>query len=285
MKRLSGAPCTRVKMRVKVMRGEFSGGTVASLMNVVKEAAAEPALRKELVGQPTRIGRARPGVRQRCADLRQIGGIRCRLRRLGCAVRDGWHEHAHRPAHQRAVGTGLWRLDFTYDEAILMGRGLRGRFAATAMAAGVYGFLLAGAIRPARAALECFMLPKPGEGPSPEAQRKGFFDLRFVGTTADGRRIRTKVTGDRDPGYGSTGKMLGQAAACLALDVDKAATPGGFWTPATIFGDRLIQRLTAHSGLTFELVPDRKPGPRPVLRAGLLSGRCAVTGFLIRILK
>ena len=50
--------------------------------------------------------------------------------------------------------------------------------------------------------------------------------------------------------------MLGQAAACLALDVDKAATPGGFWTPATIFGDRLIQRLTADSGLTFELVPD-----------------------------
>ena len=42
------APCTRVKMRVKVMRGGFSGGTVASLMNVVKEAAADPALRKEL---------------------------------------------------------------------------------------------------------------------------------------------------------------------------------------------------------------------------------------------
>jgi short subunit dehydrogenase-like uncharacterized protein len=101
-----------------------------------------------------------------------------------------------------------------------------------------------------------FVLPKPGEGPSLEAQRTGFFDLRFLGTTADGRQMRTKVTGDRDPGYGSTGKMLGQAAACLALDVEKVATPGGFWTPATIFGDRLIRRLTAHSGLTFDLVPD-----------------------------
>jgi short subunit dehydrogenase-like uncharacterized protein len=50
--------------------------------------------------------------------------------------------------------------------------------------------------------------------------------------------------------------MLGQAAACLALDLDKAASPGGFWTPATIFGNRLTERLTAHSGLTFELVPD-----------------------------
>ena len=131
----------------------------------------------------------------------------------------------------------------------------KGRFAAAALSAGLAGFLLASAIRPSRAALERFVLPKPGEGPSPEAQRKGFFDLRFLGTTADGRQIRTKVTGDRDPGYGSTGKMLGQAAACLARDVDKAATPGGFWTPATIFGDRLIQRLTVHSGLAFDLIP------------------------------
>ena len=61
-----------------------------------------------------------------------------------------------------------------------------------------------------------------------------------------------KVTGDRDPGYGSTGKMMGEAAACLALDVgDK---PGGFWTPATIFGDRLIERLTQHAGLTFDVL-------------------------------
>jgi short subunit dehydrogenase-like uncharacterized protein len=132
---------------------------------------------------------------------------------------------------------------------MLKDRGLEGRFAATAVAAGLAGFMLAGAIPLARAALERFVLPKPSEGPSREAQRKGFFDLRFLGTRADGRRIRTKVTGDRDPGYGSPGKMLGQAAACLALDVDKAATPGGFWTPATIFGDRLIQRLTGHSGL------------------------------------
>jgi len=50
--------------------------------------------------------------------------------------------------------------------------------------------------------------------------------------------------------------MLGQAAACLALDVDEAATRGGFWTPATIFGDRLLQRLVDHSGLTFEVMPE-----------------------------
>jgi short subunit dehydrogenase-like uncharacterized protein len=116
--------------------------------------------------------------------------------------------------------------------------------------------MLAGAIGPLRAALERFVLPKPGQGPSPEAQRTGFFDLRFVGAMADGRRIRTKVRADRDPGYGSAARMLGQAAACLALDIDKAATPGGFWTPATIFGDRLLERLSERSGLTFEVVEE-----------------------------
>jgi short subunit dehydrogenase-like uncharacterized protein len=247
-----GAPCTRVKMRVKVMRGELSGGTVASLMNVVKEAAADPALRKELAdpyslcpaGSVRKV--RQPEVRSAQFDVDfgawvapfVMSGINTRIVQRTSAL------------SEQAYGA-----DFTYDEAVLMGRGLKGRFAATAMAAGLSGFMLAAAIPPARAALERFVLPKPGEGPSPEAQRTGFFDLRFLGTTADARQIRTKVTGDRDPGYGSTGKMLGQAAACLTLDLDKAAASGGFWTPATIFGDRLIQRLTAHSGLTFDPVP------------------------------
>jgi len=252
MKRL-GVPCTRVKMRVKVMRGEFSGGTVASLMNVVKEAAADPVLRKELADPyslcpPETAPKVRqPNVRSAEFDV-DFGAWVAPFVMSGINTRI-----VHRT---NALSKQAYGADFTYDEAMLMGRGLKGRFAATAMTAGLSSFMLAAAIRPARAVLERFVLPKPGEGPSPEAQRKGFFDLRFLGTTADGRQIRTKVTGDRDPGYGSTGKMLGQAAACLALDVDKAATPGGFWTPATIFGDRLIQRLTAHSGLTFELIPD-----------------------------
>ena len=223
MKRL-GTPCTRVKMRVKVMRGEFSGGTVASLMNVIKEAAADPALRKELAdpyslcpaGSAPKV--RQPNVRSAEFDI-DFGAW------VAPFVMSGINT---RIVHRTNALTELaYGADFTYDEAMLMGRGLKGRFAATAMAAGLAGFMLAGAIPPARTVLERFVLPKPGEGPSPEAQRKGFFDLRFLGTTADGRQIRTKVTGDRDPGYGSTGKMLGQAAACLALDIDKAAMPGG----------------------------------------------------------
>jgi short subunit dehydrogenase-like uncharacterized protein len=113
--------------------------------------------------------------------------------------------------------------------------------------------MFASAIGPTRALLERYVLPTPGEGPSPEAQRRGFFDLRFFGRTDEGREIRAKVTGDRDPGYGSTAKMLGEAAVCLALEVQKSELSGGFWTPSTAFGDRLLTRLVSRAGLTFEI--------------------------------
>lgn len=88
----------------------------------------------------------------------------------------------------------------------------------------------------------------------PRAQEKGSFDLRVFGIAKDGSVLRAKVTGDRDPGYGSTAKMLGEATAWLALDVPKTALSGGFWTPATALGDRLLARLTAHASLTFEML-------------------------------
>ena len=110
------------------------------------------------------------------------------------------------------------------------------------------------AIAPLRWIATGFLLPKPGEGPSPQQQIDGFYDLRFLGTTAGGDQIRVKVTGDRDPGYGSTAKMLAQAAISLRRDVDKGEVGGGFWTPATVFGDRLFERLQSHAGMTFELL-------------------------------
>jgi short subunit dehydrogenase-like uncharacterized protein len=250
------APCTRVKMRVKVMRGRFSGGTVASLMNVVKEAAADPALRKELADPYSLcpLGAA-PTVRQpEITSVEFDADFGAWIAPFVMSAINTRIVHRTNALSEQAYGA-----DFLYDEAMLMGRGLKGQLAGAATAAGLAGFMLAGAVAPLRGALERFVLPKPGEGPSPGEQRQGFFDLRFVGTARDGRQIRTKVTGDRDPGYGSTGKMLGQAAACLALDVPKAAPTGGFWTPATMFGDRLIQRLEDHSGLTFELVSGVNP--------------------------
>jgi short subunit dehydrogenase-like uncharacterized protein len=150
-----------------------------------------------------------------------------------------------------------WGDDFLYGEAMMMGAGPAGAAKAAALTGGLGGFMGIAALGPARKLLGR-VLPKPGDGPSPEAQAAGFFDIRFFGTTADGRTITTKVTGDRDPGYGSTAKMLGECAVTLLATsrdqtTGQAGVPGGFWTPATALGNRLIDALRAHAGLTFEV--------------------------------
>jgi len=248
-----GEPCTTVKMRVKAMRGAASGGTVASMVNIVREAAKDPAMRKEL-SNPYSLVMPAPAT-----TVRQTN--------VSAATFDKDFKAWAAPFVMAAVNTrvvhrsnaisGLaYGAKFRYDEAMLMGKGFSGRMRATSFAAGLGGFLVATAIAPTRWLLEKTILPAPGDGPSPAAQEKGFFDFRFVGRTEDGRELRVKVTGDRDPGYGSTGKMLGEAAACLAHDVSKADVAGGFWTPSVAMGAKLVDRLTKHAGLTFTLLED-----------------------------
>jgi len=246
-----GRPCSRIKMRVKALRGGASGGTYASALNAVKEAAADPKLRKELAN-PYALCPAgqHPAVRQPSVRFAEydadfaswvapfvMGAINTRI--------------VHR---SNALSTRAYGEDFRYDEAVLTGRGLAGRLRAAGIAAGLAGFMVAGAIGPLRTMLARFALPAPGSGPSVEAQNNGFYDLRFLGLTDDGHRLMVKVTGDRDPGYGSTSKILGQAAVSLATDLANADVPGGFWTPATMFGDRLFARLEKHSGVKFEVL-------------------------------
>ncbi len=246
-----GKPCTSVKMRVKAMRGGASGGTVASLMNVVREAVADPALRKMLANPysicpPSYASKVRqPSVRGAVYD-HDFGAWSAPFVMAAINTRIVFRSNA--------LLAQAYGKEFTYEEAMLTGAGLPGRLAALGLTAGLGGFTVAAAIPPSRWFLEKFVVPAPGAGPSPQAQEKGFYDLRFLGKTDDGQSLRVKVTGDRDPGYGSTAKMLGQAAACLALDIAKTRKAGGFWTPASIFGDKLIKRLQSDAGLKFELI-------------------------------
>jgi len=246
-----GAACTRVKMRVKALRGGLSGGTAASLVNVIREAGTDPALRREL-GDPYSL--CPPGVshttRQPSVSFARYDDD------FGAWVAPFMMSAVNtRVVHRsNALSDDAYGPEFRYDEAVLAGKGLRGGASASALSVGLGGFVAAAALPPSRWLLERFVLPSPGEGPSPEAQRAGFFDLRFFGRTADGRTLRVKVTGDRDPGYGATAKMLGEAGACMALDVGRDGIAGGFWTPATLFGQRLIDRLEASAGLRFEVL-------------------------------
>jgi short subunit dehydrogenase-like uncharacterized protein len=90
--------------------------------------------------------------------------------------------------------------------------------------------------------------PKPGEGPSREERESGFYDILFVAEYDDGRTARLSVKGDRDPGYGSTSKMIAESALCLAEDV---RGEGGIWTAGAIMADALVKRLEAKAGISF----------------------------------
>jgi short subunit dehydrogenase-like uncharacterized protein len=245
-----GEACSAVSMRVKAMRGGASGGTIASMMNIAKEAAADPALRKQLANPYLLCPQTgAPNVRQSAAGAAtydaDFGAWAAPFIMAGINTRI-----VHR---SNALSGYSYGRDFRYDEAMLTGKGLAGRAKALAITAGLGGFLAASALGPTRWALER-VLPAPGEGPSPEAQASGFYDLRFIGTASGGRTLRAKVVGAGDPGYGSTSKILGQAGECLAFDVARTEKSGGFWTPATMFGSRLIERLRAHAGLRFEII-------------------------------
>jgi short subunit dehydrogenase-like uncharacterized protein len=115
--------------------------------------------------------------------------------------------------------------------------------------------MFAESVNVVRAALHRWVLPKPGEGPSEQERTAGSFRLILLGIGGPQGQLQTRVIvrGDRDPGYGGTSRMIGESAACLAADSDHLPVAGGFWTPASCLGDRLVERLAARGGIHFDV--------------------------------
>jgi short subunit dehydrogenase-like uncharacterized protein len=253
-----GQSCTQVHTRVKSMKGAASGGTVASMLNVIKQATSNPKLRK-LLANPYAL----------CP---QDHGFKAYQSNLSHAKFDEQSKSWMAPFIMASINTRIvhrtnallsnqYGNHFLYDEAMLTGKGIKGSLMGWGLTAGLSGFMVGAVIPPTRWLLENTVLPKPGEGPSPSEQEKGFFDFRIYGHVdasssakpeSSGKTMLVKVTGDRDPGYGSTAKMLTEAALCLSQDISHDDVKGGFWTPASAMGNKLIDRLQANAGLTFE---------------------------------
>ena len=232
-------------MRVKAVKGGASGGTVASMMNIMEEVAARPALRAD-AGQPVRPrpraamreGPTQPNVTAAPSTTTVSGEWVAPFVMAGDNTRVVHRTHA-------LLGQP-WGDDFLYDEAMMIGDGARRRgqgrrrwrrtggtwppLAPSARCASCW----AGAARARRGSG-----PRgPGEGLLRHAVLRGRPHRR--------RTIITKVTGDRDPGYGSTAKMLGEARSRCSMS--RSDVDGGFWTPATAMGDELDRRLVEHAG-------------------------------------
>jgi short subunit dehydrogenase-like uncharacterized protein len=226
-----GKPAPRVKGRVKAMKGGFSGGTAASLKATLAAGARDPGVLKLMIDPfaltPGFEGPSQPKGLMPEYDA-AVGGW---VAPFIMAPINTKNVHRTNTLTGHAYGT-----DFRYDEMMVApGLGDIGRAAAEGMAK----------LNP----LASDKGPKPGEGPSLEERESGYYELLFIGEMPDGQTITATVKGDRDPGYGSTSKMIAEAALCLVRDV---AGDGGVWTAGALMAEPLVARLKANAGLTFQ---------------------------------
>lgn len=246
MKQRHGSYASEVKLAAGEMSGGPSGGTLATMMNMVDDMKANPKLRRVL-GDPYALNPK--GVRG--PDEGDQRGVRF----------DKDFDMWTAPFVMAAINTRIvrrshallglpWGDQFRYSEVMSTGKGVTGFQRAAAIAAGVAGFFALVALPITRPMIEK-RLPAPGEGPSKEEREKGFFKTRLI-ALGEGRQVRGIVEGFQDPGYGATAIMLSESALCLALDGAKLESPGGILTPASAMGVRLIERLRS-AGMRFEV--------------------------------
>jgi len=228
-----GQPASRVRGRVRKMKGTFSGGTAASLKATLAAAASEPGV-LDLLRSPFALTPGFEGPRQPSGAKPMVDEA------LGEGVWVAPFVMAAintRNVHRSNLLLGhAYGADFVYDEMLVTGPGAKGEAIANAVAADK--------------SLGSDSGPQPGEGPSRAEREAGFYDVLFLGEDAAGHRLRVAVAGDRDPGYGSTSKMITEAAVCL---LENRSTAGGIWTTAPALGQALIDRLQANAGLRFSV--------------------------------
>lgn len=230
-KRVFGTPAARVKGRVRDMRGTLSGGTAASAKAtfdaVAKDISLIAILNDPFALTPGFAGPKQPkGNRSLLEEDLQSWAAPFMMALINT-----------RNVHRSNMLMGFpYGQDFVYDEMVLTGAGEKGE-------ANAKRVMAANAEKTGPGA------PKPGEGPSKEERENGLFNLLYVAIAPDGRAVRAGVTGDRDPGYGSTSKMISECAICMLRDVTDVAA--GFWTPGAAMQHKLIKRLRDNAGLTF----------------------------------
>lgn len=247
-----GATLKQVRMFAGESRGRFSGGTAASFLTIIEQISQDPSLRK-VVGHPYALNppddRKGPDRGDQTTVIfdRELGMWTAPFLMAPINTRV-----VRRTQHLRGHPYGR---DFKYSEAMSTGKGFKGWMRATSLVAGLGVFLAAALNGRLRGLIADRVLPKPGQGPTRQEREEGYFVIRMLATgeTSSGTqlKLRGRIRGEKDPGYGETAKMMGEAAMCLALDGPHPG-PGGILTPASAMGAPLLARLRA-ARMTFEV--------------------------------
>ena len=242
-------PLEKIITLVRAMRGGASGGTIASIINIIIEGKRNREIAR-IVSNPYALNPEgmREGPEKR--DL-QTFVFNKKLKT--------WTS----PFIMASINTRIVRRtnallnypygkSFSYTEYTDCGNGVSGAFKSFMMTTFLGLFMMFTTFEFSRKNIIQKFLPKPGEGPNKTQQKNGFFKLFMHGLSSSGETLKMKITGNQDPGYGSTSKMISEVAICLALDEVK--TEGGIWTPASALGEKLLNRLEKNAGMTFEMM-------------------------------
>ena len=237
----------KISMRVSGFKGSLSGGTYASMNNIITEASKDRLIGKILTnpyGLNPEGQRSGPDKR----DLNKVKYDEDSKSWIAPFMMAGINTKIVRRSN--ALSNYSYGKNFTYDESIMTGDGFRGRIRAIISVLPLI-FLSA---KPGSLLKRIFnfFTPKPGQGPNKNERENGYYSMRFYIRYNDKSRALVRVTGDRDPGYGSTSKMLAESAICLSKDSLKDTY--GVITPSIAMGDQILDRLQAKAGLTFKFI-------------------------------
>ena len=243
-----GRYCSEIQFVLWGMSGGFSGGTAASLLETVKKIEKDPSIAKKLANPYNLVPDHEPDWSHADQDSARYDED------LRAWTGPSVMAHINTRIVRRSHALQDWRYgaDFRYNESMRMPN----KTTAVGFSTGYKVGMGALFIPRLRGWIEENVLPSAGEGPTAEERDNGYFRNKFVGKIkVDNGAITIfgEVSDNRDPGYGSTAKMLGQSALSLAFD-DLPAR-GGILTPASVMGMTLIERLRG-AGMTFTIRHD-----------------------------
>ncbi|GAC56591.1 hypothetical protein GOHSU_08_01190 [Gordonia hirsuta DSM 44140 = NBRC 16056] len=228
-------------------RGALSGGTIDS-MRALAEEAKDPQTRRLLLNPRALSGG--PGEPEQAGPSDEPSDIvPVSAKKVDPSLRGTLAPFFMSSYNTRVVRRSDSLLDnaygpgFRYQETMAVSDiPLLSSLLAGIVTIGTGAGLALMAFGPTRKVLDK-VLPKPGQGPSEKTRETGHFTTRTYTRTSDGRRFRSQMRADGDPGYKATAVMLGESALGLALDRDQLPERFGALTPAAAMGDVLIERL------------------------------------------
>jgi short subunit dehydrogenase-like uncharacterized protein len=235
---------------VRSFAGGFSGGTVASMVEVLDSTSSDADVRRQFNdpytlspdrGAEPELG-AQPDLRRRRG--RQIAPELTGLWTAGFLMA---------PANTRIVRRSnalqdyAYGRQFKYSEHMSVGSSAVAPVT-SAVVNGIGNAVSALGSRYFRLLPRRLVdraLPKSGTGPSEAVRERGFYKAETYTTTTSGARYVATVGQSGDPGYKATAVLLGESGLALALDRDSLSDLHGVLTPAAAMGDALLARFPA----------------------------------------